>query len=74
MGLGWRRGGSERLSAEQTEDTNDDAGDSDKSTHDGTRLNEHCPVESGFQAGQFGSKRLRSHVLTMLGCLADGVR
>lgn len=62
------------VSPEQPEDSNYDAADPDQSTHDGAGLNEHGPLKSGFQAGQFGAWRLRGHVLTMLGGLADGVR
>ena len=49
------------------------AGHADQSARDGARLNEQCPVESGFQAGQFGAERHRSHVVAVLGRLADGV-
>ena len=44
------------------------------SAHDGAHLHEHGPVEPGFQTGQFGAERLWRHVLTMLRCLADGIR
>ena len=62
------------MSAEQPEDTHNDAADADQSADDGPGLNEHGAVYSGFQSGQFGAQHLRCDVLAAVGGLADGVR
>ena len=55
--------------------------DGDDSTHDRAGLQEHRTVNVSaeraglaVQRGNFGAQRLRRHVFTMLGCLADGIR
>ena len=55
--------------------------DGDDSPHERAGLQEHRTVNVGaerldrtVQRGHCGAQRLRRHVLTMLGCLADGIR